>query len=165
MTPAVKVGAAILPVVTTSLIPSPEQVVMVASIVSGLLLGAMWRAGSLRGEGQEWGPVRHDLMISALIGGANSVLAIALAEWLQLGVMSSMAVGVVIGATGLRALPEIRDAFIGMAKRKLLENDNVVLIEPKEHTVVSPTKADPELLRLTRQFDEPPTDPKVDDEP
>lgn len=111
-----------------------EIVAQVAAVLAGLTMGAMWRAGSLRSEGALWLAVRSDLAISGLIGGANAVLALALADWLNLSVLLTMALAVVVGATGLRALPEIKDALATVLRRKLL-GDDVALIQPRNEEI------------------------------
>lgn len=128
---AAKNAPIVIPLLAGSLVITEETVVRVAAVCIGLLFGAMWRAASLHSEGKTWREVRRDLVISALIGGANAVLALALVDWFDLGVLFAMAVGVVIGGTGLRALPEIRDALVGMLRRRLLGED-VALIQPRD---------------------------------
>lgn len=103
----------------------------VGAVIVGLIFGATWRTGSFLSDGKSWKEIRADLLISVLIGGANALLALALADWLDLSLLFTMALGAVIGATGLRALPELRDALLVAAKRKLL-GDNAALIEPKD---------------------------------
>jgi len=149
VTPAAKYAPAILPLASTSFVAHSEVIIQVGAIVVGLALGAMWRAGSLRGDGKNWSEVRADLGVSALIGGANAVLAVALVDWLNVGVPAAMAVGVVVGATGLRALPEIRDAFFAVLRRKLIGEDTVTLTAPK----------DIEMRALRKQLDNPDQQP------
>ena len=121
-----------------------DQVVMrVAAVVAGLAFGAMWRAGSLSSEGKPGSAIRKDLMISVLVGGANAVLVLSLAELMGLGPLLTMGLGTLVGATGLRAVPEARDALLDALRRKLLGND-IALINPR----------DPGLRKLAEKIDE-----------
>ena len=166
MTPAAKYAPAALPLFSAFVSANSEILIQIASVAGGLAFGAMWRAGSMRGDGKSWTAVRADLGISALIGGANAVLALALVELLHIGIASSMAVGVIVGATGLRALPEIKEMFVTVMKRKLLGGDDVVLINPpKPGPIVNGaaqhggTLDTPEELKdLTRRLDDPPAE-------
>lgn len=106
-------------------------IVMLAAVLGGLIFGGMWRAGSLVSEGKGWSTIRRDVAISLLIGGANAILTLAVINLLGLGVLLGMATAVVIGATGLRALPEIKAAFLGYARRKII-GDDIALIQPKD---------------------------------
>lgn len=137
-----KYGAIVGPVAGVAISAHFDTLAKVAAVSGGILLGMLWRAGSLRGEGRTWADVRSDLTVSALIGGANAVLALAIVQAFEGSVMFAMAAGVLIGATGLRALPEIKEALMNAARRKLL-GDNVALIQPP----------DPEIDDLLRQID------------
>lgn len=108
-----------------------DTLVTVGAVVTGLFFGAMWRTGSFITEGKTWREIRADWIVSVSIGGANTILTLALVDWLNVGMLFTMALGAIVGATGLRALPEIRDALMHAARRKLL-GDNVALIEPKD---------------------------------
>ncbi len=122
------------------------------AVLFGIGFGAMWRAGLLRSEGKPWVAVRGDLTISALIGGGNAVLSLGIVEIFGFGALLAMGTGVLFGATGLRALPTIKNAAIGMLQRWAL-GENVALISPK----------DPALDKLARDVDSlPPTDPPTD---
>lgn len=128
---AAKNAPVVAPIVAGALALNNDALVTIGAVVIGLVFGAMWRTGSFLSEGKSWIEIRADLTVSVLIGGANAILTLALVDWLQLGLLFTMAMGAVIGATGLRALPEIREAVIGAARRRLLEQ-NVALIEPKD---------------------------------
>ncbi len=108
-----------------------DTLVTVGAVVVGLVFGAMWRTGSFLSEGREWREIRSDLLVSVLIGGANALLTLALVDMLNVGIMFTMALGAVIGATGLRALPEVKDALLNALRRKLLGED-VALINPRD---------------------------------
>lgn len=110
---------------------SNEWLISTLAVCIGLLFGAMWRAGSLIGEGKTWPLIRSDLLVSLMIGGANAVLALAIVEWLEIGPLFSMAIGVLVGATGLHALPAIRDSLVESAKAKLL-SQGVAMIQPND---------------------------------
>lgn len=143
--------AAIAPAVTAGFAIHGDAIIQGAAVIGGLALGAMWRAGSLRSEGRSWDTVRGDLAISAMIGGANAVLTLALAQWLQVGVMVAMLLGVLVGATGIRAVPAARDAVLDLLRRKLLADEKITRIDP--------LALPPELEQLARQLDqEPPHD-------
>lgn len=114
------------------------------AVVAGLAFGAMWRVGSLRSERKEWVDVRADVFISTMIGGANAVMALAIVQYFGFNTLFSMAIGVVVGATGLRALPEIRAAIVGIVRKKLLEDTMLVV----------PPRPQPALDDLARQADE-----------
>lgn len=120
----------IAPIVAGALAFNSDALITIGAVVLGLFFGAMWRTGSFISEGKSWPEIRSDWFISITIGGANAVLTLALVEWLSFGLMFTMAMGVVIGATGLRALPEIRAAFMEAARRRLL-SDGVVVVQPK----------------------------------
>ena len=130
---AAKNAPILTPLVTGAgaVLQGSDTLVTVGAVVVGLVFGAMWRTGSFLTDGKTWKEIRADLLISVLIGGANALLALALAEWFGLSLLFTMALGAVIGATGLRALPELRDAILVALKRRLL-GDNVALIEPKD---------------------------------
>lgn len=129
-TAAKQVGT-IIPPLTASLVLNQDALVMVLAVIGGLIFGGMWRAGSLASEGKNWSVIGRDAFISLLIGGANAILTLAVIKVLDLGVLLGMAAAAVIGATGVRALPEIRSALIGYAGRKVLGND-IALIMPKD---------------------------------
>ena len=130
---AAKNAPILTPLVTGAgaVLQGSDTLVTVGAVIVGLVFGAMWRTGSFLTDGKSWKEIRADLLISVLIGGANALLALALAEWFGLSLLFTMALGAVIGATGLRALPELRDAILVALKRRLL-GDNVALIEPKD---------------------------------
>lgn len=129
-----KYVATIAPAAAVALTTHADTLVKVGAVVGGILLGMLWRAGSLRGEGRSWASVRNDLGVSALIGGANAVLAMAIVQAFDTSVIFAMAAGVVIGATGVRALPEIKAAIVNAARRKLI-GDDAVLIQPKNPAI------------------------------
>ncbi len=89
------------------------------AVTLGLVAGAMWRAGNLKSEGRDAASIRADLIVSALIGLANAVLALAIVDWMGVGILLAMVVGVLVGATGVRAIPEVRDLLVETLKRKL----------------------------------------------
>ena len=103
----------------------------ITAVVAGLAFGAMWRAANLRSEGKDWKAVRSDLTISILVGGANAVLALALVEWLNVGQVMAMTIGVLVGATGLRAVPEAKEVVVAALRRKLI-GDNIVTLSPPD---------------------------------
>lgn len=166
MTPAAKYAPAAFPLISAGFAAHSDTIIKVAAVLGGLALGAMWRAGSMRGEGKSWAVVRADLGISALIGGANAVLALALVDFFKVGLMFGMAIGVIIGATGLRALPEIREMVVTVLRRKLLGGDDVVVINPPR--TMPPLGGDlstpPDMIELVRKLDEP-TPPPADTPP
>jgi hypothetical protein len=98
--------------------------VQVLSVCVGLSMGAAWRAGSLLNDGKEWRAVWRDLLVSVFIGGANAVLTLALADFADLGPLMAMALGVLVGATGLRAVPEVKAVVVDLLKRRLTGGDN-----------------------------------------
>jgi hypothetical protein len=136
-----KYAPAALPVLTAALAAHSDTLWKIGAVIGGLILGAMWRAGSLRGDGKSWAMVRSDLGVSGLIGGANAVLTLALVQAFQMNVMFAMAIAVIVGATGLRALPEIKAGLIGYARRKLIGND-IAVVHPN----------DPDLDELVRKM-------------
>jgi hypothetical protein len=125
-----KYGSVAAPIISAAVVAHSDTLVKVGAVVGGLALGAMWRAGSMRGEGKPWGAVRSDLAVSGLIGGANAVLCLALVELFDASEMFAMAIAVIVGATGLRALPEIKKAFMDTMRRKLI-GDDVALMQPR----------------------------------
>lgn len=130
---AAKNAPVVLPLVGGAL-TTGELPAQVAAVAVGLFFGAMWRAGSLHSEGKTWKAVRTDLVVSILIGGANAVLALALVDILGVGPLLAMAIGTVIGATGLRAMPEAKAALVGWATRRIL-GDNVALVQPPDPAI------------------------------
>lgn len=113
---------------------SEDWIIRTSAVLVGLIFGAMWRAGSLKSEGKAWTTIKTDLLISVLIGGANAVLALALIDWLAVGPLFSMVVGVIVGATGLQTLPTVRDAVVEAARRRLLEQ-GIAMITPHDHKI------------------------------
>lgn len=89
----------------------------IIAVVVGLVLGAVWRAGSFRSEGKNWDTVWSDLIVSGLIGGANAVIAIIIVDYFGASVLISMGIGVLVGATGVRAVQEAREIFINFVKK------------------------------------------------
>lgn len=134
MSTLAKYGSAAVPAVAATLAAHSDTAFKVGAVVGGILLGMLWRAGSLRGEGRSWATVRGDLTVSALIGGANAVLALSIVQLFDLPVMFALGAGVLVGATGLRALPEIKAALMNAARRKLL-GDDVGLIQPNNPAI------------------------------
>lgn len=128
---AAKNAPVVAPIVAGALALNNDTLVTVGAVIVGLVFGAMWRTGSFLSEGKSWAEIRADLLVSVLIGGANAILTLALVDWLDLGLLFTMALGAVVGATGLRALPEIREALIGVARRRLL-SEGVVVIQPED---------------------------------
>jgi len=130
----------IAPIVAGGIALHSDAFITISAIVAGLFFGAMWRTGSFISEGKTWREIRLDWFISVTIGGANAVLTLALVDWLNLGVLLTMAMGVIIGATGLRALPLLRAALLNTARRKLLEQ-GVVMIQPKNADIDAKVEA------------------------
>ena len=143
---AAKNAPVVAPIVAGVLTFNNDAVVTVGAVIIGLVFGAMWRTGSFLSEGRAWREIRADLLISLLIGGANAILTLALVDWLDLDMLFTMALGAVVGATGLRALPEVRDSLIGAARRRLL-SEGVVVVNPPDADM------DEKLDRLREQSD------------
>lgn len=89
----------------------------ILAVVIGLVLGAVWRAGSLKSEGKNWDSVWADLTISALIGGANAVMAMIIVDHFGASILISMGIGVLVGATGVRAIQEAKDIAMNIFKK------------------------------------------------
>lgn len=119
----------------------------ISAVIVGLAFGAMWRAGSLRSEGKVWADVRADLFVSILIGGANAVLALWIANWTGVGILAAMAIGVITGATGLRALPEIKDAVMASVIRRSMAD--TVMLQPRDREL-------DHMLDVIDKLDQPP---------
>ncbi len=150
---AAKNAPVALPIFAGAWALDDTTIVKAAAICVGLLFGAMWRAGSLANEGKTWSMVRTDLLISILIGGANAVLVMALVDLANVGPLLAMAGGVIVGATGLRALPEMRKALLDSARARLL-GEGVTTVPPKDADM------DAKLDELTRRLnDEPDRNP------
>lgn len=109
---------------------SDDWIVRTVAVIIGMAFGAMWRAGSLVGKGKSWPAIRSDLLVSLMIGGANAVLALTIAEWMDAGPLFSMSIGVLVGATGLHALPMIRDNLLETARKRLLD-EGVSMLMPR----------------------------------
>lgn len=116
---AAKYAPVILPLAGGALALNDAMLVQTLSVCVGLSLGAAWRAGSLLNEGKTWKDVWRDLLVSIFIGGANAVLTIALADLVNIGPLLAMALGVLVGATGLRAVPEVKAVVVDLLKRRL----------------------------------------------
>lgn len=131
---AAKAAPAVLPpvlIATSYLGLDGHALLKTAGVLLGIGFGAMWRAGMLRSEGKSWAHVRSDLAVSGLIGGGNAILCLAIVELFGLGALLAMGTGVMVGATGLRALPALRSTLIGALQRWALGN-NVALIQPDD---------------------------------
>lgn len=115
----------------------------VVAVMGGLALGAMWRAGSLKSEGKDWAAVRSDMAVSVLIGGANAVVTLALVDYFGAGILFAMAIGVAVGATGVRVVPELRDAVWGLVKRRALADVAVTPVTIRAADPVEAARADP----------------------
>lgn len=143
---AAKAAPAILPpvlIASTYLGMDGHALLKTAGVLAGIGFGAMWRAGMLRSEGKSWAHVRSDLAVSGLIGGGNAILCLAIVEVFGLGALLAMGCGVLVGATGLRALPAVRSTLIGVLQRWALGN-NIALIQP----------VDPRLPTLLNELSE-----------
>lgn len=77
---------------------------IIGGVGIGLACGAMWRAASLREKRKTWREVRDDFINSALAGGANAIVALYVVDWLDGGVMVALGVGMLVAATGIRAI-------------------------------------------------------------
>ena len=119
----------VAPIALTAILPL-QTWIDIGAVCAGLAFGAMWRAANLRNEGKAWRAVRSDIAISIMIGGANAVLALALVEWLEVGRIIAMTIGVLVGATGLRAVPEAKSVLVNAMRRKLI-GDDVLVVQPK----------------------------------
>lgn len=128
---ASKYAPVIAPIIGAALALHSDTIITVGAVVIGLFFGALWRTGSLLSEQRPFKDIRTDWFISITIGGANAILTLALVEWLELNPLLTMGMGAVIGATGLRALPEIKDMIVGAVGRKII-GDNVALIHPPD---------------------------------
>lgn len=93
----------------------------ILAVVIGLILGAVWRAGSIRSEGKNWDSVWSDLIISALIGGANAVMAMIIVDHFGTSILISMGIGVLVGATGVRAIQEAKEIAMNFVKKFFVE--------------------------------------------
>ena len=131
-------NAPVVAPLTFATIASAEITTEIIAVVAGLAFGAMWRAANLRNEGKAWRAVRSDIGISIMVGGANAVLALTLVEWLDVSKMAAMAIGVVVGATGLRAVPEAKDMLINALRRKLI-GDDIVYMPPEQQNRLNDT--------------------------
>ncbi len=136
---AAKAAPAITPPLVTlaALGVDGSFLIKIVAVIFGVGLGAMWRAGMLRQEGKDWETIKTDLFVSVLIGGANSVLSLGCAELFGAGALISCMIGVIIGATGLRALPQIRNLFIEFARSKI-----AATVAPPPVTQLPPFPAD-----------------------
>lgn len=92
---------------------------MVAAVVVAIALGALWRSAQLYEKKKSWADVRSDLIVSVMIGGANTVLCLAIVDLLGVGILLAMGIGVIIGATGVRALPMLRTFALDMMRQRL----------------------------------------------
>lgn len=115
-----------MPLFAGMLMVDQAVVLQIVAVLGGVALGAMHRAGWLRQKRRPWSEVMADLMVSVLVFGANSVMALVLVEVLEVTIVMAMGVGVIVGSTGVRAVPQIRDAVL---KRCL--GNTIALIEPK----------------------------------
>lgn len=77
---------------------------VIGGIGLGLVSGAMWRAASLREKRKTWTEVRDDFVNSLLAGLANAIAALFIVEWLDGGVLVALGVGMLVAATGVRAI-------------------------------------------------------------
>lgn len=77
---------------------------VIGGIGIGLACGAMWRAASLREKRRTWQAVREDFINSLLAGGANAIAALFIVDWLNGGVLIALGVGMLVAATGVRAI-------------------------------------------------------------
>lgn len=89
----------------------------IGAVILGLFLGAVWRAGSLRSEGKNWDLVLSDLIISAFIGGANAVIAMIIVDYFGTSILIAMGIGVLVGATGVRAVQEAKEIAMNFFKK------------------------------------------------
>ena len=100
------------------------MLVQTLAVCVGLMCGAMWRAGSLFNEGKPWRAVWVDLFVSAMIGGANAVLTVALADLTGVGPLLTMALASWSARPVCARFPEMKAVVVDLIKRRLTGGDN-----------------------------------------
>jgi hypothetical protein len=98
----------------------PPTIILVC-VGIGLTAGAMWRASKLRSEGSGWrdGAIQRDLAVSLLAGLANGILALLIVAYMDGGVLIALGVGMLVGATGVRAIQWATKALEGFVQRQM----------------------------------------------
>lgn len=85
--------------------------VLLLAIGIGLLAGIMWRAARLHSDSSRWDEVSRDLISSGLSFLANGILALMIVQWLDWGVIPALGVGMLVGATGVKAIMWAQQEF------------------------------------------------------
>lgn len=60
-------------------------------IPAGLLIGMMAQAGRMVKDRKPWAEIKHELLVSALVGGANALLASLIIWWADLNYLQGLA--------------------------------------------------------------------------
>lgn len=85
----------------------------------GIAFGALYRAGQNVSDRKEWSDISRDVVVSCLIGGANAVLVLAVAEYFGLSLLLTLLTGVFIGATGVRGIPAAQRVLTDVLRGRL----------------------------------------------
>lgn len=88
-------------------------------ILVGLPFGIMFRTARLIGERRPKAEIHRDLAVSALISGANFVLAAMVAVRLSLSYLEALLLAVIVAATGVKAILK----FSAWAWKRLIRDD------------------------------------------
>lgn len=82
----------------------PIDVLWIFFIMLGLILGWMARIGRMVEQRKEWIDIRHDLLVSLLIGGGNGLLATIIIFWFGLNYLQGVGVAFLCAFLGVRTL-------------------------------------------------------------
>lgn len=74
-----------------------------AFVLIGIALGILFRVGYMVDNEQETASIKRDVLVSILIGGANTVIAIYLVVTFRMDQIQALVAGVIIAATGVQA--------------------------------------------------------------
>lgn len=88
------------------------------AIAIGLVAGILWRAARLHSDSEEWPEVSRDLISSGLSFLANGILALMIVQWRDWGVLPALGVGMIVGATGVKAIMWAQEEFFAWLKHR-----------------------------------------------
>ena len=97
----------------------PHGVLRLIGVIVGLVFAAAWRGSMLAEKNRPWPEIRKDLLISTLIGGVNATIALMIVERVGAGILLSIFIAAMVGSTGVRALPMIRDFFLNELRNRV----------------------------------------------
>lgn len=111
-----KIGPPALALTFPERIFSQFDPLMALALAIGLIAGVLWRAGDARKRGGTWGGIRNDLVVSALIGMANLVIAAIVVQIMGVPPLYAIGVAMVVAGKGPDAMAWFERRFMGTSR-------------------------------------------------